>query len=848
MTDAAERHTNELDIDDPILAQAGLKNPSKLYVWGVSTAPAQKRMSQETPHWTVEDLADIDADAVGRPIFRDHTVSEPLGRVLKTWATKENQVAFVLELEDTPQGHGMYNEIRSGKMHSVSWGARHQVVNDSKLVRAVADKRVVELSVTDNPEFSDAKIMGYTERDDNHAYIRQKLLEFVKTPAGAETFGARAAQYLGTCITGQPIFFINRNSQNTPATASSHRKSNPSEKEEMSTETTTANTTAAPATPAVATPVAAAVAAPVATSPTTPTVSATVLAPATQAKELPRFEKVTNAATGETEFIMHPTGTLRIMNGTGQTIIDAGEDVRRANEFAERARIRQEERELALLDAKQRASPEAEVQRLRAELEQLKAAAAVGSSVPEQKTLGVTAEKPAADKKESTTPSEVSSDVKMSTADDQEFKQWQEEKKRKADEEAKRAEDARIEKIVNEKLAARLAAAAPAAAQAPAKAVTAADDSDSDDDDDAVGQQQAAKRVKTDAAQDAVVNEIRKEFEKCEETSKKLREDRIAFEANRQRMDGATAQKRVAKLAAREENLNALTKATVDWAAKRVLEIQKQTNGAVGVGADKLFEQLKARAALSTDDMAAARDTLVSVASSAHQHASAAATVSSLDRQLTEERAQRAKLEMELERQRLGSAAAERSVAQFDSHARRNVVPVASSNGNAAAQDKEMEDREAYAMRTPAAAFYLPRSFSRPGNIVEKLAATAEYKATASSLRSTETSDADVKTEEVKLVNMAPLNLNSVAQCVVAPERLAYASNKGLRLSFGPVGSGAVLTPPPPLVGYGGSLDPLHQKAHAKLMAVREEMTRNKSTKLYPGDHCETGLVFPQAN
>jgi len=183
-------HTNELPHDHPLFDVSEVKNSSKIYVWGVSTPSAQDRMSEETPHVTIEDLGDVCEAVVGRPILRDHKVGTPLGRIVKAKPNDKNQVEFAFEIEDTVEGHELANEIYAGKLRGVSWGGRHQISKDSKLVHAVTDKKHVELSVTDDPEFEEAKIGGISQRSDLHKEQRKLFCEALRTPEGRAEIGA----------------------------------------------------------------------------------------------------------------------------------------------------------------------------------------------------------------------------------------------------------------------------------------------------------------------------------------------------------------------------------------------------------------------------------------------------------------------------------------------------------------------------------------------------------------------------------------------------------------------------------------------------------------------------------
>lgn len=189
-------HTNDVPHDDPIFSSAMVKNPSSIYVWGISTPKALNCMSQLTPMMTDEDVDFAAEDAIGKPIFLEHTFSEPLGRVIRTRVNKDKQIEFVIEFENTPEGYAAADTVYEGKSIGVSWGGRHKIVDDTKLVKAVADKKLVELSLTSNPEFPEAKILGISSRDKGFASERRKLLELVKGPDGEKLFG-EAARYLG---------------------------------------------------------------------------------------------------------------------------------------------------------------------------------------------------------------------------------------------------------------------------------------------------------------------------------------------------------------------------------------------------------------------------------------------------------------------------------------------------------------------------------------------------------------------------------------------------------------------------------------------------------------------------
>jgi hypothetical protein len=211
-----EVHTNALPVDDPLFKQSDVKDPSKIYVWGVSTPPASKHASHDTLHVTEEDIGDACLEMVGRPILLEHTVGDPLGRVVKARPNAQKQVEFEFEIENTPAGHALASQIRSGKYRAVSWGGRHDIRRDSKLGRrAVADKKYVELSVCENPEFEEAKILGISEPSKEHVEMREKYRAALRTPAAKEVFGS-AADYIGESARG---FFLGaKNLYSPPST------------------------------------------------------------------------------------------------------------------------------------------------------------------------------------------------------------------------------------------------------------------------------------------------------------------------------------------------------------------------------------------------------------------------------------------------------------------------------------------------------------------------------------------------------------------------------------------------------------------------------------------------------
>lgn len=198
-------HTNELPHDHPLFDQDVVRNPSKIYVWGTTTPPASTKSSKETPHVTLEDMQDALANAIGRPILQEHKAGVPLARVIKAKPNEKNQIFVVLEIEDTVDGRMLEHDIRAGKFTGFSWGGRHAIADDPQLVKAVTQKKHVELSVTDSPEFEDAKIEGITPRAKGLDEARKKLCDMLHTESGRQLLNA--PQFFGKCKE-KKIFFI----------------------------------------------------------------------------------------------------------------------------------------------------------------------------------------------------------------------------------------------------------------------------------------------------------------------------------------------------------------------------------------------------------------------------------------------------------------------------------------------------------------------------------------------------------------------------------------------------------------------------------------------------------------
>jgi hypothetical protein len=193
------RHTTHLEHDDPLFNKGKLENSSGMIIHGKTTAPARKDVvSQETLMVTEDDLDEMCEDAVGRPIMCNHKASKAIGRVISAKPDADGRIEVAVEMENSVEGWRAVNAALNKDFIGFSWGARHFVIDDEVSGKAVADKRLVELSITGNPEFDqDALITSVSARSDMHEDARKRLREFLRnSPAAHREFGR--SECLGT--------------------------------------------------------------------------------------------------------------------------------------------------------------------------------------------------------------------------------------------------------------------------------------------------------------------------------------------------------------------------------------------------------------------------------------------------------------------------------------------------------------------------------------------------------------------------------------------------------------------------------------------------------------------------
>jgi len=394
-----------------------------------------------------------------------------------------------------------------------------------------------------------------------------------------------------------------------------------------------------------------------------------------------RFEKVIDDSTGEDVALMKQPNNFKMTSANGETIVDTNADAKRIQMLVE-ARIRNEERMLLQMQQQQRdamnGATNAQLQALKDEIAKLQSkidqagtqssAPAAAAAVPAQ----AQASTPAA-------PQAAIPDAEMS-----EYEQFVQEKRKRLADTAKAAEDARIAKIVEETIAKRDAASAPAASAASAapaatqgkkRAAEAApavvDDEDDDLSDEETqqagggGAPAAAGAPKMSKQYDQARAEIKKQFDEYDSKFKRLQEDKDKFALNKAKLDAENAAQHEARLALREAKLKKTADALIDWAVGKTLQYEKDTNGACGGGADRLFAAVRARTNVNLDDSNFMRQTVEAVASAAQKHASQQQTLTDLQTKLENERRLNAELSIQQKRMAIGLSA-QSAVDRFD--------------------------------------------------------------------------------------------------------------------------------------------------------------------------------------
>lgn len=188
------KHTTSLAHDDALFAKGPLKEGTGIIIRGKTTPPARKDVvSQETLLVTEDDLDEMCENAVGLPIMNNHKAGEPIGRVISAKPDAEGRIEVAVEMENSVDGWRAIDAAMNKNFIGFSWGARHFVVDDEKCGKAVTEKRLVELSITNDPEFSqDALITSVSARSELHENARQKLLDFLRnSPVAHDTFGRK---------------------------------------------------------------------------------------------------------------------------------------------------------------------------------------------------------------------------------------------------------------------------------------------------------------------------------------------------------------------------------------------------------------------------------------------------------------------------------------------------------------------------------------------------------------------------------------------------------------------------------------------------------------------------------
>ena len=195
---ADAKHTNELAPDHPLFDRGVVKTPTGIRITGITTPPIREgKRSEETPRFTSEDLDEACESAIGAPILSEHTTGEVLGRVVSAKPDSQGRIVVEAEIEDTVDGWNIINQVvgerEAGRVIGFSWGARHELTPDSKLCRAVTDKKLCELSITRSPEFSqDALVTAVSKRSELHDAARANLLKILRTDSGRAMLNAPA--------------------------------------------------------------------------------------------------------------------------------------------------------------------------------------------------------------------------------------------------------------------------------------------------------------------------------------------------------------------------------------------------------------------------------------------------------------------------------------------------------------------------------------------------------------------------------------------------------------------------------------------------------------------------------
>lgn len=169
-------HTHE------IFERKAPARPSGIKICGVTSPPARNLPSNLTPMITKDEVEQVCKDVIGTPLFDEHRVGEVLGRVTSAWPDQQGRVVVEVEMEDTVAGWSAIQQARQGERVGFSWGGvRYVVPTGDERVETFEGKQWFELSLTNNPEFSDdALIHEITENSALQNTVKEAICRLVK--------------------------------------------------------------------------------------------------------------------------------------------------------------------------------------------------------------------------------------------------------------------------------------------------------------------------------------------------------------------------------------------------------------------------------------------------------------------------------------------------------------------------------------------------------------------------------------------------------------------------------------------------------------------------------------------
>jgi hypothetical protein len=537
-----------------------------------------------------------------------------------------------------------------------------------------------------------------------------------------------------------------------------------------------------------------------------------------KAPQQPRFVRKYDEYTGEEVLQVNPAANFRVTGASGQPIVDQRAQNRRIEALQELARIREEERQMAQLQANGVSASGVSAPAESLEVKDLKEKVAQLEKMTQQQRAAEAAPVVA----------EASKASAVADGDDEDHKAMYakfiaDRKQAKEEERIAKIVEARIAKMEAEK-----AAAAPAQAQAVQKvaeskrketpAVDAADtyfDADEEDDDaktnadgvsaEDIANTQFAKKSKHENGLNSTLDMIRQKFVDFRDRYNQLKSDKNSFALNRHKMDPETAVKREAKLALREAKLNNEKNGVLGWAVDETLKIQKETGGKIGAGLENMFAAYQARTNINLEDIDNTQNALVAVASSAYNYMQSARTLGDVERELQREREISAAKDIALKRQQMGLDV-EKTMQRIDPVARQAAASASASTPAPMSVDSKI----------PRAGI---NTTDRPSWLDFKT--TNQYVAVASSRGSPGYQDTDDSGKPMAVWQQKPVSLKNVR---IMFNRATHLKNgkKELEIMFGDQNSKAPVKPMRELIGLHNDGDPRHRAVFENLLQYRD--------------------------